>query len=91
MNDMNLYLLTQTFADDYDTYDSCVVVAETEEEAKTIDPSKRNKPSTEEIDREVTYSASWAIKPSQVTAKFIGVAADGLERRQVICASFNAG
>lgn len=88
---MNLYLLTQTIADDYDTYDSCVVVAEIEEEAKTIDPSKRNKPLTEESDREVTYFDSWAIKPSQVTAKFIGVAADGLERRQVICASFNAG
>lgn len=91
MNNMNLYLLTQTVADDYDTFDSCVVVAETEEEAKTIHPGNTKVLLTEDCMREVGYEDSWAVRPSQVTAKVVGVAADGLERRQVICASFNAG
>lgn len=35
---MKLWLLKQTDNNDYDTYDSCVVVAETEEDAKMIHP-----------------------------------------------------
>ena len=35
---MKLWLLEQTDNNDYDTHDSCVVVAETEEEAKMIHP-----------------------------------------------------
>jgi hypothetical protein len=36
---MNLYLISQDDRDDYDTYDSAVVAAETEEEARSINPS----------------------------------------------------
>lgn len=36
---MNIYFLSQTENNNYDTYDSCVVIAETEEEAKLIHPS----------------------------------------------------
>lgn len=36
---MNLYLLTQDDNYGYDTYDSCIVAAESEEKAKQIDPS----------------------------------------------------
>ena len=35
---MNLYLLTQEDASGYDTYDSCVVAAKNEEDAKQIVP-----------------------------------------------------
>ena len=38
---MKLWLLEQTDNNDYDTYDSCVVVAETEEEAKMIHPREK--------------------------------------------------
>jgi hypothetical protein len=36
---MNIYKLTQSVNDDYDTYDSMVVAAESEQEAKNIHPS----------------------------------------------------
>lgn len=35
---MNIYLLSQSKNKGYDTYDSCVVLAETEEEARKIFP-----------------------------------------------------
>jgi hypothetical protein len=36
---MNLYLLTQDANKEYDTFNACIVVADTEEEAKKIHPS----------------------------------------------------
>lgn len=36
---MNLYKIEQDLIDDYDTYDSAVVVAESEDEARKIHPS----------------------------------------------------
>lgn len=37
---MNLYKLSQTINEDYDTYDSAIVCAENEEEARHIHPSE---------------------------------------------------
>jgi hypothetical protein len=37
---MKLWLLSQDKNNDYDTYDSCVVVAETEQDAKSIHPDR---------------------------------------------------
>ena len=37
---MNIYLLSQSEVDGYDTYDSCVVAAENEEDARQIHPSE---------------------------------------------------
>ena len=76
---MNLYLLQGT-EDGYDTYDSCVVAAETEEIAKTIHPSGT-----------VHWSVyTWAASPESVEVTLIGTAIEGTGRG-VICASFNAG
>ena len=36
---MNLYLISQNHNNDYDTYDSAVVVAESAESAKRMHPS----------------------------------------------------
>jgi len=36
---MNLYLLTQESNNDYDTFDSCIVASETEEEARLTHPN----------------------------------------------------
>ena len=77
---MNVYLLTQNKVKGYDTYDSCVVIAENEEDAKTIHPSFFGN----------WDFSSWCKKPSQVKAKFIGTAKEG-SKRGVVCASFNAG
>lgn len=75
---MFLYLLSQNQNGGYDTYDSCVVAAETEEEAREINPGG------------IWSSNVWANSPDKVTVERIGVAFDGVEPGVVI-ASFNAG
>ncbi len=73
---MGLYLLTQTANRGYDTYDSCVVVAASAEDARAIRPA----------DTEYTWCAR-----EHVTVERIGDARDGLKSGDVVCASFNAG
>lgn len=79
---MNLYLLTQAKNTDYDTYDSCVVAAETEQEAILIHPGGGEWDNSR-------YSA-WAHKPEDVGCTKIGTAKDGTPAG-VILASYNAG
>lgn len=74
----NLYLLTQTANGGYDTYDSAVVCADSEEEATRI-----------EVGTTGMYG-SW-VKPKDVEAELIGVASKSVKKGEVICASFNAG
>ena len=81
---MKLYLIWQNDNNDYDTYDSAVVVAESEEDAKTIHPY--NKEPVTEVNE--GYS-SWTTI-NNVNVKYIGEAAEN-QKRGVICASFNAG
>lgn len=100
---MNLYLLTQDIVDGYDTYDSVVVVAESEEDAKTIHPSSSTKVFhdnqwwgiyAEQSGRggqEYDLSdSSWPSTPEGVKVIYLGEAVATLERG-VVCASFNAG
>lgn len=80
---MNIYLLTQDENDGWDSFDSIIVTAKTEEDAKSIHP----------WDGKYTVNWSsrvWASKPENVTAKLIGIAVEGIERG-VILGSFNAG
>lgn len=79
---MNLYLLTQKVNTGYDTYDSCVVAAESEDDAKTIQPREL------EFEPDDSFS-DWA-SPEYVFVEYLGVAAESV-KRGVICASFNAG
>ncbi len=77
----SLYLLTQSNNGGYDTYDSCVVVALTIEDARKVNPDGAwGKGWT-----------AWASKPEQVEVEYIGKAAGALDAGTVICASFNAG
>jgi hypothetical protein len=85
---MNLYLLTQSETKGYDTYDSVVVAAVSEEEARHIPPSLSFNYETRQYDQ--WPHDEWATTPANVTAKLIGVAAEGVERG-VILASYNAG
>ena len=76
---MNLYLISQDTNNDYDTYDSAVVAAESEDIAQTIHPGNK----------------AWAAMPDwtdaeNVSVELIGIAKEGTEQG-VICASFNAG
>jgi hypothetical protein len=80
---MKLYLLSQDDNNKYDTYDSIVVCAESEEDARTIDPY--GNPYSESV-----QYGSWAIKASSISCVQLGEANDK-QVRGVIIASFNAG
>jgi hypothetical protein len=92
---MNLYLLSQHESKGWDTYDSVVVAAENEEEARKICPSGRYEwrdgwyhdylPT-----RRYSPRKDWANDIVNISVKLIGVA-DPTVSRGVILASFNAG
>jgi len=79
---MNIYLLQQNENRGYDTYDSIIVYAENEDNAKLIRPE-------EYTNWEDPYSA-WASSPNKVHVTYIGSTDEDVEE-EVILASFNAG
>lgn len=85
---MNLYKLTQDSVTGYDTYDSCVVCALSEIDARTIHPAPYEKGIWWEKERH--FSPTWPTDLSKISTEFIGIAVPSLSRG-VICASFNAG
>lgn len=93
---MNLYLISQEENNGWDTYDSAVVCAETEDEARRIHPCeyvdawKVGADADEEENRERWWTGDWALSPSSVSARLIGKAAEDV-KRGVVLASFNAG
>ena len=103
---MNLYLLTQDTVRGYDTYDSCVVCAESEEEAQTVIPETyqrdyRDTPRYQyrdgilwdtEYEEEPANEnvAGWPSHQSEVKVKLIGIAEPSVEKG-VVGASYNAG
>jgi hypothetical protein len=80
---MNLYLISQSVNNDYDTYDSAVVCVEDEIEASKTHPSGY------EWDGGANEYRSWC-DYRDVRVKLIGMAINGTEKG-VICASYNAG
>lgn len=80
---MKLYLLSRKGNIDYDTYYSCVVCAENEDDAKTIHPSG-------DVFKENEPYCSWVKKTSSIVCEEIGEA-NVSQKRGVIIASFNAG
>jgi hypothetical protein len=93
---MNLYLLTQLENNDYDTYDSCVVAANSEEEARLIHPRYPTVIYKKEVNNWYdTYwkcieSSDWAA-PNKVEVTLIGIASDNINSIKVILSSYNAG
>lgn len=84
---MKLWKLTQTVNNDYDTYDSIIVAAKTEEEALCIHPT----PYVEEAPPWKHYGA-WVKDPlTEVKATYLGNASPFVKIEGVILASFNAG
>jgi len=81
---MKLWLIFQDENDDYDTFDSAVVAAETEEQAKSIHPYGSDAWSSRNSD-------TWASSPDKVTAKYLGEAYGDIKKPGVILGSFNAG
>ena len=86
--EMNLYLLTQTTNTGYDTYDSCIVAARSEQEAKTITPKNDT---FDKNENGYSYgNRGWCGSAEQVHCTKIGTAIKGTQKG-VILASFNAG
>jgi len=93
---MKLWLISQTENIGYDTYDSAVVAAETEDQARGMNPGG---------DDYKWYDGKWWVKypsgrvsldrsydwvhPKNVSVKLIGNAETDI--KGVICASYNAG
>lgn len=97
-SELKLWRISQEANCDYDTYDSAVVVAVTEDEARHISPDDfrvwkggcwhfQFADGTSEPER---HHNSWA-DPESVKVEMVGVAASGLKAGEKICASFNAG
>uniref|UniRef100_A0A6M3LX54 Uncharacterized protein n=1 Tax=viral metagenome TaxID=1070528 RepID=A0A6M3LX54_9ZZZZ len=82
---MKIWLISQSVNGGYGTYDSAVVVAESEEEAKIINPGGRKK--NRNGDRRVNRFKSWCHR-KDVTAKLLGEAIKGV-KKGVVCASYH--
>ena len=76
---MKLYLITQEINNDYDTYDSFVVVAEDEESAKTVHP----------LDTDKSFG-SWVKDVKDIQVEYLGEAKEGIKKGEIL-GSFNAG
>lgn len=85
---MKLYLISQGDHNGYDTYDSAVVAAESEEKAAKIHPGLNS----EYFDARKDWGVygGWANSHKSVDVKLIGEAAPNT-KAGVILASFNAG
>lgn len=91
---MKLWLISQTYNNGYDTYDSAVVAAETEEDARETHPSadfwdgenwcylRHNG------DKVLSYHSGWA-DPLHVQVEYLGETDRDL--KGAVLASFNAG
>lgn len=95
---MNIYLISQNSNNSYDTYDSAVVSARTEDEAKKICPDSLFRWSEEfqcfthlyhHRKMEDKYG-SWVNDLNQISVQLIGETKT-YQAGQVILASFNAG
>ena len=82
---MYLWLISQTMNQDYDTYDSAVVAAETIKKARYTSPSEF----CENWDGKAVAYDSWCAA-DYVKVTLLGLAIEGT-KPGVICASFNAG
>ena len=87
---MNIYKISQTVNIDYNTYDSAIVYARSEEDARYICPD--NYYISGWWEDEINYSHSWC-HPDFVTVDLLGEATDWITVTEagVILASFNAG
>jgi len=85
---MNLYKISQSINDEYDTYDSAVVCAETEDAARLMHPGGYDGWGWDCRDTCIG-GATW-VHPGDVEVELLGVAREGL-KPGVVVASFNAG
>lgn len=89
---MKLWLISQTVNNDYDTYDSAVVAAKTEEEAQRMHPLGGRDITDRAQDNPYQRDGDdgWVRDPGAVFVAYLGEAKKGT-KQGVICASYNAG
>lgn len=95
---MNIYKLSQTINDNYDTFDSCVVIAENDKEAIKIHPNSwqnwdtRGQKSESRYPRYENFDICVWAEIKNIKVELIGIADESLDTEiKVVCASFNAG
>lgn len=86
---LKLYKISQDVNNDYDTYDSAVVCAESVEDAKRIDPCEYHTEPVPEHKEDVYMFSGWC-SVDDVKVEELGNANENIPRG-VVVASFNAG
>ena len=87
---MNIYKISQNTNNNYDTFDSAVVIAEDEQAAANIVPTFPGGVRFDNItDSDDWILGLWCYKIEDVIVRFIGTTTETKER--VVLASFNAG
>jgi hypothetical protein len=81
---MKIYKISQDVNTDWDTYDSAIVIAENEEEAKKIYPDE-----IKGSDEDRKRWNEWC-EIADVKVEYVGEAKEGL-KKGVVVASYNAG
>lgn len=66
---MNLYLLTQNDNTGYDTYDSAVVAAKDETQARSIHPGRSGERARVDLERDLWEEYSWTIDGEEVSTE----------------------
>lgn len=84
---MKLFKLSQDVNDGYDTFDSVIVAAENEDDARNIHPQDNMFSDLPHWDDNYPV---WCERPDQVTVEYIGEARPDLPKG-IILGSFNAG
>ena len=100
---LKIYKIWQTVNKEYDTFDSAIVVADNEQEAKKMTPNEYSidskgiyhefpnvKPEILFFGKPQTEHTDWAYNIDDVNVEYIGEAKDGM-KKGVIVGSFNAG
>lgn len=84
---MNIYKISQSERSGYDTFDSAIVTAENEEQARIMHPLEYNEnPQDDWYD---DWMHVWASKPENVKVELIGISKSNVS--EFVLKSFNAG
>lgn len=93
---MNIYHISQTENNDYDTYSDAVVIAPNAETARRINPGCSLERAVDgnifmtDVDWLDPWT-SWASSIDNVNVTLVGVASENEKLPRVVCASFHAG
>jgi hypothetical protein len=83
---MKLFLIEQSKNTDYDTYDSAVVIANDEKEAKDMHPQDGL---ALNANSDIWRNSKWCLLPSDVSVTYLGESIESAKR--IVCASYKAG